>query len=54
MTTPEQVLIRRRQRQMMDDQAMDRHTPRTPESEDAWVKDFIGRLAGALRNIGRK
>ena len=49
MTTPEKRLLRRRQ--IFDDQAMDRLELDTPEREDAWVKDFIGRLAGILRNI---
>jgi hypothetical protein len=31
---------------------MDRLELDTPERKDAWVKDFIGRLTGALRNIG--
>ena len=25
----------------------------TPEREDAWVKDFIGRLAGILRYVSK-
>jgi hypothetical protein len=49
MRTPEKRLLRRRQ--IFDDQAMDRLELDTPEREDAWVKDFIGRLAGILRNI---
>ena len=36
----------------------DRFDPREPEhprmQEDAWVKNFIGRLAGVLRNISKK
>jgi hypothetical protein len=50
MTTPEQQLLRRR-RQILHDHTMDRLELDTPEREDAWVKDFIGRLAGILRNI---
>jgi hypothetical protein len=53
MTTPEQRLLRRRRRQIFDDQAMDRLELDTPEREDAWVKDFIGRLAGILRYISK-
>jgi hypothetical protein len=53
MTTPEQQLLRRR-RQIFDDQAMDRLELDTPEREDAWVKDFIGRLAGILRHISKR
>jgi hypothetical protein len=52
MTTPGQQLLRRR-RHILDDQAMDRLELDTPEREDAWVKDFIGRLAGVLRNISK-
>jgi hypothetical protein len=50
MTTPGQQLLRRRQ-QLLDDQTMDRLELDTPKREDAWVKDFIGRLAGTIRNI---
>jgi hypothetical protein len=52
MTTPGQRLLRRR-RQILDDRIMDRLELDTPEREDAWVKDFIGRLAGILRNINK-
>jgi hypothetical protein len=54
MTTPEQELLRatRRRRQIMDDETMDRLELDTPQREDAWVKDFIGRLVGVVRNIG--
>ena len=53
MTTPEQELLRttRRRRQIMDDRTMDRLELDTPQREDAWVKDFIGRLAGVIRSI---
>jgi hypothetical protein len=47
MTTPEQQLLEARRRsQILDDQAMDRLELNTTEREDAWVNDFIGRLAG--------
>jgi hypothetical protein len=53
MTTPEQILARR-QRLIMDDRTMDRLELNTPERENAWVSDFIGRLAGAIRHLGGK
>jgi hypothetical protein len=52
MTTPEQQLLRR-QRQILDDRTMDQLELDTPEHEDAWVKDFIRRLAGILRNVSK-
>ena len=55
MTTPEQLLAAQRRRQMLDDQIMDRLELDTPEREDSWVKDFIARLAGAMRsNSGKR
>jgi hypothetical protein len=36
-----------------DDRAMDRLQLDTPERENAWVKDFIGRLSDVLRNISK-
>jgi hypothetical protein len=54
MTTPEQRLNTvRRRRQILDDETMDRLELDTPDREDAWVKDFIGRLTGVLRNVGK-
>jgi hypothetical protein len=55
MTTPELQLLaaQRRKRKILDELTMDRLELDTPEREDAWVKDFIGRLAGALRNISK-
>ena len=50
MTTPEQILLRRR-RQIFDDKTLEQADP---EREAAWVNDFIARLTGALRNIGGK
>jgi hypothetical protein len=45
MTTPEQQLLEARRRsQILNDRAMDRLELNTTEREDAWVKDFIGRL----------
>jgi len=54
MTTPEQGLVARRRRQILGDETMDRLELDTPEREDAWVKDFIDRLAGVIRNLGGK
>jgi hypothetical protein len=53
MTTPAQLLLRadRRRRQLEHDIIMDGLELDTPESKDAWVKDFIARLAGVVRNI---
>jgi hypothetical protein len=53
MTTPEQILARRR-RQIMDDRTMDRLELNTPERENVWVRDFIGRLAGVIQTLGVK
>jgi hypothetical protein len=36
-----------------DDRAMDRLELDTPERENAWVKDFIGRLSDVLRNVSK-
>ena len=52
-TTPEQPPARRR-RQILDDETLDRFEHETPEQKSAWVKDFIDRLAGVVRNIGGK
>jgi len=38
----------------MDDKTLDRLELDTSEHEDSWVKNFIGRLAGVLRNISKK
>jgi hypothetical protein len=55
MTTPEQQLLEARRRsQILNDRAMDRLELNTTEREDAWVKDFIGRLAGMVRSVGRR
>jgi hypothetical protein len=35
----------------MDDETMNRLEPDTLQREDAWVKGFIGRLAGAIRYV---
>jgi hypothetical protein len=48
MVTPEELLANRR-RQMMDDGT---DTPSEPTThEDSWIRDFIDRLAGAIRKI---
>jgi hypothetical protein len=54
MTAPEQLLLARRRRQMWDEQTMDRLELDTPEREDSWVKDFIARLTGVIRNKSGK
>jgi hypothetical protein len=56
MTTPERLFVARRRRQILDDETLDRlvlDMP-VPEREDAWVKDFIGRLADIIRGVGGK
>ena len=56
MTTPERLLVARRRRQILDDETMDRlvlDMP-VPEREDAWVKDFIVRLADIIRGVNGK
>jgi hypothetical protein len=53
MTTSEQILARRH-RQNLDVRTMDRLELNAPERENAWVSDFIGRLAGAIRHLGGK
>ena len=51
MTTPEQRLVARRRRQIMDDETLDRLELDTPEHKDSWVRDFIARLAGVIRSM---
>lgn len=43
-----------RHRQILDDETIEQRELHTPEHEDAWVRDFIGRLAGMIRSIGGK
>ena len=43
-----------RRPQLLDDQARTDAARRDAKSEDAWVADFISRLAGILRDIGAK
>jgi len=58
MTLPEQALLKRR-RQILDDET-DAHRPtanqqaNTGKREDIWVKSFITRLAGLVRDLHRK
>jgi hypothetical protein len=55
MTTPEQLLAARRRRQILsDDEAGSQHVADTIQREDAWMKGFMDRLAGVIRNIGKK
>jgi hypothetical protein len=48
------VLEARRRRQILDDESVEPFEPDTPESENAWVMNFIDHLAGVIRNIGGK
>lgn len=49
MATPEELLARRRH-QIMNDGNDKPSAP--PAREDSWIRDFIDRLAGAIRKIG--
>jgi hypothetical protein len=53
MTAPKKVLPRRH-RQILDDETIEPRELRIPKHEDAWVRVFIARLAGAIRNIGSR
>jgi hypothetical protein len=48
MTTPEQMLIRRR----LNEGSHDKPIPVIAESKDPWVKNFVRRLAILIRDIG--
>ena len=56
MTLPEQAIKRRRQ--ILDDETRDAHRFNASAYqhiwEHSWVKDFIARLAGLIRNISSK
>jgi len=58
MTLPEQAIKRRRQ--ILDDETRDAHRFNASAYQDiwapehSWVKDFIARLAGLIRNISSK
>jgi hypothetical protein len=52
MTTPEQLLVRKRLR-LLDEEAEVQSTLELLEHENAWVKSFIARLAKAIRSIGK-
>jgi hypothetical protein len=49
MTDRKPAVVRRRP-QLLDDQART-DSPLVDNDEDAWVANFISRLAGTLRNI---
>jgi hypothetical protein len=51
MTTPEQVLVRRRL-QILEDEGIQRMLD-TLEQEDAWVKGFVSRFTEVLRKFGK-
>jgi hypothetical protein len=51
--SPHQFLTKRRL-QIFDDEARERRLLDAVEKEDRWVKEFIGRLATAIREIGIK
>lgn len=53
MTTPEKALPHHH-RQILDDETIEPREPHTPERGEAWVRDFIGRLARVIRTIGGK
>jgi len=58
MTLPEQAIKRRRQ--ILDDETRDAHRFNASayqhiwQPEHSWVKDFIARLAGLIRNISSR
>jgi hypothetical protein len=55
MTTPEQLLARRRRRQILnEDEAGSQHVAEALQREDAWMKGFMDRLARVIRKIGKK
>jgi hypothetical protein len=58
MTLPEQALLKRR-RQILDDETDARRLTAsehesTATHEDVWVRGFMTRLAGLIRNLHRK
>ena len=58
MTLPEQAIKRRRQ--ILDDETGDAHRFNASayqhiwQPEHSWVKDFIARVAGLIRNISSR
>jgi hypothetical protein len=58
MTLPEQALLKRR-RQMLDNETDAHHLTAseresTGSHEDIWVRSFMTRLVGLIRNLHRK
>jgi hypothetical protein len=57
MTLPEQALLKRR-RQILDDETVahrfDASEHENASDEDLWVRSFMTRLAGLIRNLHRK
>jgi hypothetical protein len=49
MVTPKELIAKHR-RQIMED-GIDKPSASTTH-EDSWIRDFIDRLAGAIRKIG--
>jgi hypothetical protein len=55
MTTAEQLLAGRRRRQILnDDEAGSQQVAEALQRDDAWMKDFMDRLAGVIRSIGSR
>jgi hypothetical protein len=52
MVTARERALAKRRPQLLDDRARMETAGRDGTREDAWVKNFISRLAGALRDIG--
>jgi hypothetical protein len=52
MTTPEQVLVKKRLR-LLEEETQVQSTLELLRREDTWVKSFISRLAKAIGNIGK-
>jgi hypothetical protein len=60
MSYPEQALLKKRRRQILDDETGDGHRldtlppDDTSDSENAWAKNFVVRLGAVIRSIGGK
>jgi hypothetical protein len=50
LRVPEQRLVTRRRRQIMDDEALDLRELDKAEHKDLWVRDFIARFAEVMRS----
>jgi hypothetical protein len=53
MTTPEQLLARRRRR-ILNEDAIESREPQTSERDESWLRDFVDHLNGVIRNKSGK